>query len=401
MKIQWKPLVAMLLKPVGWLASQIGVMMRSLAGISLKLAVWLGALLAVIALGGYAAYLRWTLGLSVTNLTDYYPWGLWVGVDVLSGVALAGGAFVVATAVYLMGVERFHPIARPAVLTGLLGYLMVMVALVVDVGQPERFWHPLVFWQPHSIMWEVVWCVTLYTTVLTFEFLPAVGAKIPFLPKRLPSIVILSLATAGAILSTLHQSSLGSVFLIAPFKMNPLWQTSFLPVLFFLSAVGGGLSMLILESILSAKAMGRGLERQALEIIPQIAGFVLELYLAIRLFEIVYRNTWFYIMLDPWRLPFAVELTLFLGATLIFAIPRLRRSVWGLLVGGLAGVAAVVANRWNVSITSMQIPNFAYTPSWVEWAFTAGIVAFALLLYTIAVKLFPIFPPETEEHHAR
>jgi len=142
-------------------------------------AAWVTALLAVIVVGAYAAYLRMTVGFKVTALSDYYPWGLWTGFDVLSGVALASGAFTLALVVYLLRVERFKPIIRPTILTGFLGYLMVVLGLIFDIAQPERWWHPLypLFWQPRSVLFEVYWCVFLYTIVLTIEFSPALFGK--------------------------------------------------------------------------------------------------------------------------------------------------------------------------------------------------------------------------------
>ncbi|HWU38159.1 MAG TPA: NrfD/PsrC family molybdoenzyme membrane anchor subunit, partial [Candidatus Acidoferrum sp.] len=217
----------------------------------------------VAALGGLcAAFLRFTRGLGAsTNLSDSFPWGLWIGFDVLCGVMLAAGGFTLTAAVYILNLERFRPIVRPAILTAFLGYLLVVVALLFDLGRPYRIWHPLVMWNPRSVMFEVAWCVTLYTTVLSLEFAPIVFERLRL--ERLVRVqraVSIPLVIVGVILSTLHQSSLGSLYLIVPGKLHPLWYSPLLPVFFFISAICVGLAMTIFESYLSAKAFGKQLE---------------------------------------------------------------------------------------------------------------------------------------------
>jgi hypothetical protein len=202
---------------------------------------WSVVFAAVMAAALYAAYLRFFHGLgAATNLSDRFPWGLWIGFDVLCGVGLAAGGFTLVATVHIFNIERYQPILRPAILTAFLGYLLVIVALLFDLGRSFRIWHALVMWNPRSVMFEVAWCVMLYTTVLMLEFIPVFFERFGW-RKALRRIRAISvpLVIVGVILSTLHQSSLGSLYLIVPEKLHPLWYTPLLPVLFFISAIRG------------------------------------------------------------------------------------------------------------------------------------------------------------------
>jgi Ni/Fe-hydrogenase subunit HybB-like protein len=203
--------------------------------------------------GIYAAITRFAYGLgATTNLSDQMPWGLWVGFDVLCGVGLAAGGFTITAGVYLFGLKHLRPIARPAVLTAFLGYQLVSAGLLFDLGKPYNIWHPLVMWNPHSVMFEVAWCVMLYSTVLALEFSPMVFEKFGWhTPAKVVKKLSIPLVLAGVLLSTMHQSSLGSVFLIMPTKLHEIWYSTALPIFFFVSSIGVGLSMVIFESYLS------------------------------------------------------------------------------------------------------------------------------------------------------
>ena len=207
-----------------------------------KITVWRAIFAAIMLSGLYATWLRVMYGLGgSTNLSDKFPWGLWIAFDVMCGVGLAAGGFTLVAVVHIFNLERYKPVLRPAVLTAFLGYTLVVVGLLYDLGRPDRLWHPLVMWNPRSVMFEVAWCVTLYTTVLFLEFLPMVFEKFGW-HKPLAWIhkISVPLMILGVLLSTLHQSSLGSLFLIVPEKLYPLWYTPILPLLFYISAIGGG-----------------------------------------------------------------------------------------------------------------------------------------------------------------
>jgi Ni/Fe-hydrogenase subunit HybB-like protein len=225
---------------------------------SLRLGFWTVFSGLLIALLAAIAYVRYTHGLgAVTHLSDTFPWGLWIGFDLLCGVGLAAGGFAVTATVHILHLKDFKPIVRPTVLTAFLGYILVITALLLDLGRPWNIWHPIIMWNPHSVMFEVGWCVMLYTTVLSLEFAPVVleRFKLDWMLKLLRPVTPI-LVIMGVILSTLHQSSLGSLFLILPEKMSPLWYTPILPVLFFVSALAAGIAMTVVESWFSRRVFG-------------------------------------------------------------------------------------------------------------------------------------------------
>ena len=245
-----------------------------------KITFWRAVLVVILAAGFYSTLLRFTKGLgAATHLTDRFPWGLWIGFDVICGVGLAAGGFTLAAIVYVFHLRRFHPILRPAILTAFLGYALVAVALLYDLGKPYNVWHPLVMWNPHSVMFEVAWCVMLYLTVLALEFSPAVFERFQVQkPLKLLKAITIPLVIVGVLLSTLHQSSLGSLFLIVPSKLHPYWYSPLLPLFFFISAVGAGMAMVIFESNLSARAFGREIEMPLLASLGKAMAVVLGVY---------------------------------------------------------------------------------------------------------------------------
>ena len=191
----------------------------------IKFTFWKMVFVALLAAGFYGTLVRFTQGLGQsTNLNDQFPWGIWVGFDVLCGVMLAAGGFTLTAAVHIFNIKRLHPIVRPTVLTAFLGYLLVSVALLFDLGRPYRIWHPLIMRNPHSVMFEVAYCVMLYTTVLSLEFAPIVLERFNLQkPLKIIRGALIPIVILGVILSTLHQSSLGTLYLIMPEKLHPFW----------------------------------------------------------------------------------------------------------------------------------------------------------------------------------
>src|SRR5689334_14454347 len=230
-------------------------------GRTLHFPFWRLVAMLIFACGAYATWIRFTRGLgAATNLSDAYPWGLWIGFDILCGVGLAAGGFAITTAVYILHLERFRPIVRPTVMTAYLGYLLVICGLMFDLGRPWAIWHAIIMWNPHSVMFEVAWCVMLYTTVLSLEFAPVLLERLQWTRAlKVVKALVVPLVGLGFLLSTLHQSSLGSLYLILPSKLHPLWYSPLLPVLFWLSALSVGLAMIIFESGLSARAFGHAI----------------------------------------------------------------------------------------------------------------------------------------------
>ncbi len=342
------------------------------------------------------AAVRYLYGLgAVTNLNDRFPWGLWIGFDVMSGVALAAGGFTVAAAVHILKLRRYHALLRPAVLTGFLGYVLVITALLIDLGRPWNIWHPFVMWNPHSVMFEVAWCVILYLLVLALEFGQVVLERLRLAALlRLTRLAIPPLVIAGVLLSTLHQSSLGSLFLIVPGKLYPLWYTPLLPVLFFISAVSVGLAMVTVEATLAARTFHHDLDVPLFTDLGRAAVVVLSLYLGIKVVDVVVRGAWA-LLLTP-----TVESVLFLveigvGVILplvLLATPAVARSRPGLAAASWLIVAGVVINRLNVAVTGMlRGSHTTYVPALAEILVTAGVVSAGVLAYLWIVEHLPVF----------
>jgi Ni/Fe-hydrogenase subunit HybB-like protein len=353
-------------------------------------------LLIFLLLGAVIAFYRFTQGLgAVTNLSDKFPWGLWIGVDVLSGVALAAGGFTIAATVYILNLKKYYPILRPAVLTAFLGYMMVIVAILFDLGRPYRIWHPMIMWQHHSVMFEVGWCVMLYTTVLFLEFSPAVleTFKMERLLKIIKAVTI-PLVIAGVILSTLHQSSLGSLFLIVPNKLHVIWYSPLLPIMFFISAVMVGLAMVIFESFISSKVFKRALEIDILSGLAKAEFVVLIIYFMVKIVDLAVRGAL------PAVFASGTEGTMFISEMLIgliipmilLGMPSVRKNITGLFISSLLVIIGLIINRTNVSVIGLLGESkTSYFPSWGEFLVTAAVIAGGILAFKLAVKYFNVF----------
>ena len=365
----------------------------------------------LVGLGLAVAISRFAFGLgATTNLTDATPWGLWIGFDVMAGVALAAGGFVITAVFYIMRKKEFHPMVRPAVLTAFLGYVAVVLSLLVDLGLPWNIWHMMVYWNPHSPLFEVGWCVMLYTTVLLLEFSPVPMestsryAKVrEFLMKfRFPLVLL------GIMLSTLHQSSLGSLFLIMPFKLHPLWYSDILPVLFFISAVGLGLMMVAFESLVSGWIYHRKPETDLVAKLAKAAIWVLAIFLLVRFTDIIASGEFGLIFTGSWESFLFISEILIMAVIpiIIFSIPRTRNAAAGQWIGSFLVVFGMVFNRINVGgLTMISTTGDAYFPSWMELSISAAVVSFMILVFLFAVEKFNIWdrPPVEAEAalHAR
>ena len=337
---------------------------------------------------------------AVTHLSDAAPWGLWIGFDVMSGVALAAGGFVLAATVYIFGLERYRPFVRPAVLTALLGYAAVAVGLLYDLGLPWRVWHPMFNWQHHSVLFEVAMCVMLYLTVLSLEFAPAILEHPLFSGRLFQSILkglkkaTIPLVIAGIVLSTLHQSSLGSLFLITPYRLHPLWYSNIIYLLFFVSAIGLGLMMVVMESLLSSYFLGHKVHVREVSGLGMAASVMLWLYVALRLGDLALRG-------DLWMAGegsrqgilflFELGVSAIVPATLLL-FRRVRSSLRGVGVCAAFTIFGMVLYRLDVSIIAFARPEgFGYFPSWEEFAVSAGIVAVFALIFIYFVENLRVY----------
>src|SRR5215471_15122033 len=257
-----------------------------------RFSFWKITFLFLMAAGVYATFIRFTQGLGAsTNLSDKFTWGIWVSFDVLCGVMLAAGGFTLTATVHILNIKRMHSIVRPTILTAFLGYVLVCFALMYDLGKPYNIWHPLIMRNPHSVMFEVAYCVMLYTTVLALEFSPIVLERFNLQrPLKVVRTILIPLVICGVILSTLHQSSLGTLYLIVPEKLHPFWYSPLLPLFFFISAIAVGLAMTIFESSLSAKHFGLQLELPVLQELGRVLVVVLGVYGILRFEDLLHRG---------------------------------------------------------------------------------------------------------------
>jgi Ni/Fe-hydrogenase subunit HybB-like protein len=367
----------------------------------LKLVLWLGVGLAL-----SVAVARFLFGLgATTNLGDANPWGLWVGFDVMGGVALAAGGFIVTAVVYIFKLERFHDIVRPAVLTAFLGYVAVAFSLLFDLGLPWNIWHMLVYWNPHSALFEVGWCVMLYLTVLSLEFFPVPAENFPRLAKVRAVLVRLRLPLVllGIGLSTLHQSSLGSLFLIMPYRVHPLWYSPILPLLFLVSAVVLGMMMVTFESHLTAYLYRRQPETEILAPFAGAARWVLVLYLALRFGDLIVRGPAGYlIQSDIYTYLFWSEICVMALIPLtLLSVTRVRNSASGQWAVAALGVFGVVFNRLDTGgLAHLRAGGGFYVPSWTEVSISVGIVSAAALLFLFIMERFHVWEERPADPNA-
>jgi Ni/Fe-hydrogenase subunit HybB-like protein len=353
----------------------------------LKLVLWL-----IAGMASAVAVSRFLFGLgAATNLSDATPWGLWIGFDVLSGVALAAGGFILTASVYVFRLERFRPLVRPAVLTAFLGYVAVVAGLLFDLGLPWNIWHMLIFWNPHSPLFEVGWCVMLYLAVLALEFFPVAAEEITVLARvrRFLVKLRLPLVITGVGLSTLHQSSLGSLFLIMPYYLHPLWYSPSLPVLFLVSAVGLGLLIATFESHSTGWLYRRKPETGLLSELGAVARWVLLLYLVLRFADLAWRGQLHHLAERQWQVWmfwFEISVAALLPAALLF-IPRVRRTRQGQWAVATLGIFGIVLNRINTGglVQSGRGGQF-YLPAITEVIISTGVVAGIALVFLFLVE---------------
>ena len=366
------------------------------------IAPWTAIFWLLIAAGVFSTIYRFTQGLGpTTNLQDEFPWGLWIGFDILCGVGLAAGGFVVAASVYIFNLERYKPILRPAVLTAFLGYILVMSALMFDLGRPWNIWHFFIMWNPRSVMFEVGWCVILYSTVLALEFSPMVFERWNLeRPQKILHAITIPLVIVGVVLSSLHQSSLGSLYLIVPTKLHPLWYSSTLPYLFFLSAIAVGPAMVTIESYFSSRAFRREIELPILSTLGKVTTAALAVYLVLKVEDIVnlklssYLFAWSFETMMYW----AEVIIGVIVPILLLTNSKIRSNKTGLFVASIFAVSGFMLNRLNISLTAIQhTASVSYFPSWMEVSVTLMIVALGFAAFRTAARFLPVFPPEELE----
>ena len=373
--------------------------------------VWI--LLTLMGIAIVVAMIRYIYGIgAISNLSYSYPWGFWISFDLFTGVAIGSGAFVMAAIVYIFELKEFQSLLRPSVLTGFLGYIMVVIALLVDLGHPERIWYMMIHMNGTSVLLEIGICVMSYLTVLAIEFAPVIFEGLKWqkfahtLHKYIMPFVIL-----GVVLSTLHQSSLGSLLLIQPAKLYPLWWTPILPVLFFISAVSIGLAMIIFESSVSARYFHRGLEIHLLEKLARAIPIALAIYLIVRFTQLTLAGDLQYLF-NSGMMSILFWSEIIIGSIIplvLFSFKRIRQSSNGLLTGAIILLFGMILDRFDVSWFAVRHPdpltyipnlmafNAHYIPSLPELSISIGIFSAGILAFGLAAKYLPLF--EGEEGH--
>jgi Ni/Fe-hydrogenase subunit HybB-like protein len=357
-------------------------------------------LLLISGIGLLVIFYRLVFGLgAATNLNDLWPWGFWIGFDVLGGVAMAAGGFIIAGAVYIFNWKKYKPIVRPAILTAFFGYLLAAAAICIDIAHPFRIWHPSVMWQINSIMWVVAIHVILYTTTLGIEFSPMLFEKLKmdtalkFINKIMVPIVLF-----GVLLSVLHQSSLGAVYLLVPSKLSPLWYNSQIPFLFLVSAIMMGLSMVSFETIISTKVFKH---KAPMDILSGLARGTLII-------------TIFYLVLKIWLLisgpgigaafdgslaanMYLLEMIIgvILPLLMLFST-NVRQRINSIFAINMLVITGVVLNRMNVAVFGLhdytRMTGAPYFPTWMEFVVTIALISMAVLGFKAAAKYLNLFP---------
>jgi molybdopterin-containing oxidoreductase family membrane subunit len=390
---------------------------------------WIVLLLAGIILGLVAGIRVFIEGLGITNLSNEVPWGLWITVD-LSAIALSGGAFFLSALVYLVGVKRFRPAARLAVFVGLLGYSAALCTLLLDIGRPDRFYHPLVFWNTHSMLWEVTMCIVLYFSVLTLEVFPLVTTHKFF--DRLPRVRALAewlhkgapvLAFMGLLFSLLHQSSLGATYGVV--LARPIWFRPTMPLMFIASAIAAGPALTVVLALVVGWLRGREIvPRDVLFDVAKVSASALLIYLYMRFWDVMAGNYGY--------VPLRSEATAYLSSGSM----ALNFWAWEIVLGGVvaaglmlwaaiqkreallftgAGLAVIglVMNRWDTTMVGFLTPlttapaltyplTPTYTPAGTEWAAAIGIISGVALVFTLGMRYLPAFDLDAthEDAHA-
>lgn len=356
-------------------------------------------LLLFIVVGLVVSLYRMANGLgAVTNMNNYYPWGFWLGFDLLGGVAMAAGGFIIAAAIYLFNWKKYKPIGRPAILTAFLGYLMAVVAIFLDIGHPFRLWHPAVMWQVHSVMWVVAIHVILYTTTLGIESSPMLFERLKWKGAlKAVNKIMIGAVVFGVMLSTLHQASLGAVFLISPPRMSPLWFTEFIPYLFLISAIAMGLAMVSTEAMFSAKAFNHKIDNEIFYGLARGMLVTLLIYLAFKLYFLA-KNAGVGAAFDGSLEANMYLLEMALGVIIpvcMLLAKSIRTNLNGILSVNILVITGVVVNRLNVCVFSMHqytvTKGASYFPSVMEFLVSLGIVSLGVFLFKMAAKYLPLF----------
>ena len=365
--------------------------------------VILGILGLLTVIGGLAGIYRLFVGLGPsTTLTDVYPWGIWIGFD-FALIAFSGAAFTMAGTVYILRRESYRPAMRPAILFGLLGYIAVLVLLVLDLGRWDRFWSFFINWNVHSPLFEISWCIVLYSTVLVIEASPQLFERLgKERPVRWVYRIVIGLVIAAVTLSSLHQSTLGTLYLNMPYRLHPLWYSPILPLLFFVSSIMAGLAMTLLIYPIAARITGKEADKGINSGLARAIGWVALVYSALKLGDIALAGELpLLFAFDRYSLLMWLELGV--GAILpliILLVPSLRAQQRWQVVGALLILFGVLMNRFNATLfAQIAREGASYTPHILEWLSTLGVLSAAALAWYFGIRHLSIFDSHSHAKH--
>lgn len=364
-----------------------------------KILSWQFLVLLIIALIGLTFIAkRFVLGIgAVANMNDGYPFGIWIALDVVVGTALACGGYSMALLVYVANRGQYHPLVRPALMTSVFGYTLAGVSVVFDIGRYWQMYNIFLpkFFNVHSVMLEVGLCVAIYTLVLWIEFSPA------FLEKRgqdkaakwLNKVLFFFIAL-GVLLPTMHQSSLGSLMVIAGYKLSPLWQTQFLPLLFLLSAITMGYGIVVFEGVFAATGFNRPSETKILSKVARVMNWTLIAFLVVRFSDLLYRGALPLAFAgDTEATMFMIENLLFIIALILLFAPRCRGKASCQCMAAFFLLSGAALFRFNTYIIGYDPgTGFHYFPSLAEIMITLGLISIELMAYIVFVKKLPVLP---------
>jgi len=380
------------------------------ARIKNEVTLWRVIVAIIFATGLYATYVRFFEGFRAsTNLSDKMPWGLWVGLGTLCGVGLSAAGFGISAAVELLGMERYRPILRSAILISFLGYLTVCVGYLYEIGLPWRFWHPIVMWNHRSVLFDVCVCIMTYTTVLTFEFAPALIEKLPWNALRETILryhhkILIGVVLAGTLLSSMHQSYLGGLYLIARGRVHPLWYSPYMHAMFYLSAIPAGLALTIMAIYLCMRSLNVRIDPTILSDCGRMVQMLLIVYAFFKVLDLISNQALGYAF--QWTAEagyFWLEMVLFLIIPItLLSFESVRNDLQKLYGSCAIVVAGFMVDRLNVSINSLQTAmGVHYVPKWTEFASSILVIAAGIMAFRYAVIYLDILPKAMPKRQQR
>lgn len=356
----------------------------------------------VIILGLVLIVIRFWKGIgAVTNLSQDTPWGLWIGFDVVTGVAFAGGAYVLTFMVYILKMHQYHSIVRVTVLNGFLAYLFYAGALLLDLGRPWNVINPIIgnSFGTSSVLFLVAWHFLLYMLAELIEFSPAVaewlGAK---RARKILSGMTIGAVIFGITLSTLHQSGLGALFLMAKDKIHPLWYSEFIPILFLVSSIFAGLSMVIFEGSISHKVFSDQIsekdhkaQKGIIHSLSKICAGAMFAYLFLQLLVFIHDKNWDYLN-TPMGYWFLLEMIGFvLIPMLLYFYSYRRNNILLIRIAAILTMLGIILNRLNVSVIGFKWDApVHYIPSWMEFVVTLTVIFAEIWIFRWVINRMPV-----------